>query len=85
MMNWVGRYQLVGFHPHHQFDATDLEDAANYTNRSPLPNGTYLEGIKRHAGRGCRRRYCAHSQAQYRHFKSAGCRGAGKAMARLLH
>ena len=37
MMNWVGRYQLVGFHPRHQFDATDLEDAANYTNRSPYP------------------------------------------------
>jgi hypothetical protein len=37
MMNWVGRYQLVGFHPHHQFDATDPEDAANYTNRSPYP------------------------------------------------
>ena len=37
MMNWMGRYQLVGFHPHHQFDATDLEDAANYANRSPHP------------------------------------------------
>ena len=37
MMNWVGRYQLVGFHPHHQFDATDPESAANYTNRSPYP------------------------------------------------
>ena len=37
MMNWVGRYQLVGFHPHHQFDATDPEDAENYTNRSPYP------------------------------------------------
>ena len=37
MMNWVGRYQLVGFHPRHQFDATDPEDAENYTNRSPYP------------------------------------------------
>ena len=37
MMNWVGRYQLVGFHPHHQFDATDRGDAENYTNRSPYP------------------------------------------------
>ena len=37
MMNWVGRYQLVGFHPHHQFDATDPDDAENYTNRSPYP------------------------------------------------
>ena len=37
MMNWMGRYQLVGFHPHHQFDATDPGDAANYTNRSPYP------------------------------------------------
>ena len=37
MMKWVGRYQLVGFHPHHQFDATDPGDAENYTNRSPYP------------------------------------------------
>ena len=37
MMNWVGRYQLVGFHPHHQFDGTDPGDAENYTNRSPYP------------------------------------------------
>ena len=37
MMNWVGRYQLVGFHPHHQFDGTDRDDAENYTNRSPYP------------------------------------------------
>jgi hypothetical protein len=37
MMNWVGRYQLVGFHPHHQFDGTDPDDAENYTNRSPYP------------------------------------------------
>ena len=37
MMNWVGRYQLVGFHPHHQFDGADPGDAENYTNRSPYP------------------------------------------------
>ena len=37
MMNWVGKYQLVGFHPHHQFDGTDPDDAENYTNRSPYP------------------------------------------------
>ena len=37
MMNWVGRYQLVGFHPRHQFGATEPEDAANYANRSPYP------------------------------------------------
>jgi len=37
MMNWVGRYQLVGFHPHHQFDGTDPDDAENYSNRSPYP------------------------------------------------
>lgn len=37
MMNWVGRYQLVGFHPHHQFDATNPGDAENYTNQSPYP------------------------------------------------
>ena len=37
MMNWVGRYQLVGFHPYHQFDGTDPDDAENYTNRSPYP------------------------------------------------
>ena len=37
MMNWVGRYQLVGFHPHHRFDGADPDDAENYTNRSPYP------------------------------------------------
>ena len=37
MMNWMGRYQLVGFHPHHQFDGADPDDAENYTNRSPYP------------------------------------------------
>ena len=37
MMNWVGRYQLVGFHPHHQFDGTNPDGAENYTNRSPYP------------------------------------------------
>ena len=37
MMNWVGRYQLVGFHPYHQFDGTEPDDPENYTNRSPYP------------------------------------------------
>jgi hypothetical protein len=37
MMNWVGIYQLVGFHPNHQFAATEPDDAENYTNRSPYP------------------------------------------------
>ena len=37
MMNWVGRYQLVGFHPYHQFDGTEPDDPENHTNRSPYP------------------------------------------------
>ena len=37
MMDWVGTYQLVGFHPHHQFAGTDPKAAENYTNRSPYP------------------------------------------------
>ena len=37
MLNWVGRYQLVGFHPYHQFDGTEPDDPENYTNRSPYP------------------------------------------------
>jgi len=34
---WEGVYQLVGFHPSYQFAGTALEDAENFTNRSPYP------------------------------------------------
>ena len=31
----MGVYQLVGFHPQYQFAGTAVDDAENYTNRSP--------------------------------------------------
>ena len=34
---YEGIYQLAHFHPHYQFDNTDIDDASNYTNRSPYP------------------------------------------------
>ena len=37
LMDRVGTYQLVGFHPRYQFAGTTVEDAENYTNRSPFP------------------------------------------------
>lgn len=37
LMDRVGIYQLVGFHPHYQFAGTAVDDAENYTNRSPYP------------------------------------------------
>jgi len=30
-------YQLAHFHPHYRFADVELEDASNYTNRSPYP------------------------------------------------
>lgn len=36
-LGWEGIYQLVGFHPQYQFADTELDDAENYTNRSPFP------------------------------------------------
>lgn len=35
LMDRVGVYQLVGFHPQYQFAGTAVDDAENYTNRSP--------------------------------------------------
>jgi len=32
-----GIYQIASFHPDYQFDGTKLDDAENYTNRSPYP------------------------------------------------
>ncbi len=32
-----GVYQIASFHPDYQFSGTDLDDAENYTNRSPYP------------------------------------------------
>lgn len=34
---YEGIYQLAGFHPLYQFAETTLDDAPNYTNRSPYP------------------------------------------------
>lgn len=32
-----GVLQVASFHPDYQFDGTDMDDAGNYTNRSPYP------------------------------------------------
>jgi len=34
---YEGTYQLASFHPNYCFQGSDLDDAANYTNRSPYP------------------------------------------------
>lgn len=34
---YEGVYQLASFHPHYNFEGVDLDDASNYTNRSPYP------------------------------------------------
>jgi hypothetical protein len=34
---YEGIYQLASFHPQYQFSDTDIDDPANYTNRSPYP------------------------------------------------
>ncbi|AXT39721.1 DUF1415 domain-containing protein [Alteromonas sp. BL110] len=34
---YSGTYQLASFHPDYLFDGSDLDDAENYTNRSPYP------------------------------------------------
>jgi hypothetical protein len=36
-MKLEGIYQIASFHPDYQFDATEPDDAENYTNRSPYP------------------------------------------------
>ncbi|MDH5516452.1 MAG: DUF1415 domain-containing protein [Gammaproteobacteria bacterium] len=37
LQSYDGIYQLASFHPEYCFDGEDKNDAANYTNRSPLP------------------------------------------------
>jgi uncharacterized protein len=34
---YEGIYQLASFHPAYQFEGESVQDAANYTNRSPYP------------------------------------------------
>ena len=34
---YTGIYQLASFHPDYLFDGSDIDDAANYSNRSPYP------------------------------------------------
>lgn len=36
-MNLEGIYQIASFHPGYQFSDTSINDAENYTNRSPYP------------------------------------------------
>jgi len=36
-MGYTDNYQLASFHPEYIFDGADIDDAANYTNRSPFP------------------------------------------------
>jgi len=36
-LDFEGVLQMATFHPHYQFDESDFDDAANYTNRSPYP------------------------------------------------
>ena len=35
--DYIGIYQVATFHPNYQFAGTQLDDAENYTNRSPFP------------------------------------------------
>ncbi len=37
MQGYEGIYQIASFHPEYCFADSDLNDAANYTNRSPYP------------------------------------------------
>ena len=34
---YIGLYQVATFHPNYQFEGTQIDDAENYTNRSPFP------------------------------------------------
>lgn len=36
-LDFEGVLQMATFHPHYQFNETEFDDAANYTNRSPYP------------------------------------------------
>ncbi len=35
--NYEGIYQVASFHPNYEFEDSEVNDAANYTNRSPYP------------------------------------------------
>ena len=35
--DYEGKYQIASFHPDYQFSGTQVDDAENYTNRSPYP------------------------------------------------
>ena len=35
--NYTGEFQVASFHPHYQFAGTQVDDAENFTNRSPYP------------------------------------------------
>ncbi len=35
--HYTGKYQLASFHPAYQFEGSAVNDASNYTNRSPCP------------------------------------------------
>lgn len=36
-MHFDGVFQIASFHPQYQFGGTEIDDAENYTNRSPYP------------------------------------------------
>jgi len=36
-LDFEGLLQMATFHPHYQFEDSDADDAANFTNRSPYP------------------------------------------------
>jgi len=36
-LGFDGTFQLASFHPDYYFDGVDIDDASNYTNRSPFP------------------------------------------------
>ena len=36
-LNYSGTYQIASFHPDYQFEGSTVDDAANFTNRSPYP------------------------------------------------
>ena len=37
LYRWTGVFQIASFHPDYQFENSDIDDRANWTNRSPFP------------------------------------------------
>ena len=37
LYQWTGVFQIASFHPDYQFENSDIDDRANWTNRSPFP------------------------------------------------